>query len=277
MIDGINRCAEIAGMSDNDLVRIEPDGNFTRGISGWPTYDDDKVPPITRDHWVVINRATGMISVKFDTRFGMIYPHELLDYTKQLGAGNQKPIIFEMPRWFDWDVINTQIHWIGERVEGGDGGEGGLHTITIPGGEENGCLRNYFVEPHDFPECTHELHNHPYCSSHTCGNGHQCCWADNYVNDWNTCNCKSSYLAKGETYYNGCVSGAPRTDEEVGTGGPSCGRVCNSAFSWSNYCQRTGTACVTSFDGQFGGDGATALVCHLATPSSLVYVSSCDR
>ena len=57
--------------------------------------------------YILINKADGTITVKVDVRNGLVFPHELLDYTNILGSQTQKEDNYDMPIWGDYQTVVT--------------------------------------------------------------------------------------------------------------------------------------------------------------------------
>ncbi len=58
--------------------------------------------------WISINKGDGSISAKFDARTGLVFPHELLKYTKVVGSQTQSAQLYDMPEWFNWKTLNEK-------------------------------------------------------------------------------------------------------------------------------------------------------------------------
>ena len=269
-VDG-RTCAAIAGMSDSDLVGTTSDASHNH--VGPSTGSDDYGG--LNGKWAMINTAKGTISVLADTRFGMIYPHELLRYTKVIGTDTQKADIYQMPKWFTWEDINAGKFWLYERVQSGKGGKGGTLSIQVP--KDTPCIRTQIVEREDFKPCDGPI---SHCHDPNCGCydekdnlvGWGCC-CSSPVEDLYYCPaeyCKSAY-SKDTSIYNNCYK---RQDPASG-----CNvKQCTSPYTQTNesWCVWTNN-CNPKFYGQEGGNGTSGVVCHKATSSPINYSSSCKR
>ena len=60
------------------------------------------------DNYIVLNTVDGTITVKADTRNGLIFPSDLLDYTNILGSQTQETDLYDMPIWGNFDTFATE-------------------------------------------------------------------------------------------------------------------------------------------------------------------------
>lgn len=277
-IDGAAACTNITHKTDSQLVGVTSADLSQKISSGYGLSLDG--------YWAMIDRKRGKIYVLADTRYGMIYPHELLEYTKILGTNTQEAVNYQMPKWFDFEDINYEKFWVSEIVESGDGGEGGTLKITTPGGFDTRCLRDHFVNSEVFRDCTtiphcHKIVTHTYSccaqensngiciSSGTCSSS----YCVQMVNDYKICkpdDCMSAWTNNANYY---------KCNRE-GHGIQGCQKTCDQYYSkWNvgGWCKRTGQACVGTYDGQYGGLGVKSTVCHKAINGPLTYSSSCNR
>ncbi len=131
--------SSLASLSDNDIVKVTYKSNIGQAnnpseLSNSSTY-------------ILLNASNGTITVKFDVRSGMILPHELLDYTKVLGAQTQTAEIHDMPKWFDWQYVTNGGFKAGAVACGGKGGDAGdLIVKTNDSSGDDALLRRHFTD-----------------------------------------------------------------------------------------------------------------------------------
>ncbi len=173
--------------------------------------------------WVGLNTANGTITVRFDIRQGKIFPHELLDYTKILGAATQTSLIYDMPEWFTWNNLANSKFCAGGVAIGTAGGPGGDFIWKTNGdgagpGEVKGddmttasrkdllgTLKvKYKVEKYNETSCPQYVNCHypsyyglTYCPYGTTAYGSQCCQVQ-YVKKKTSVVCKAPKLS---SYY----------------------------------------------------------------------------
>lgn len=85
----------------------------------------------TSGYYIVLNKYDGTITVRVDVRNGLIFPNELLDYTKVLGSTTQQAVIYDMPVWGNFDTIYNNGNGFHAGIVGcgGAGGAGATYTI----------------------------------------------------------------------------------------------------------------------------------------------------
>lgn len=108
---------DFSGVSDDVIVTVVNDPYLS--TKNWPDF-------INNDNtYIVLNKANGTITVKMDVRNGLIFPNDLLDYTKILGSQTQTAEIHDMPTWFNWQNITDGRFRAGAVACGGAGGKAG--------------------------------------------------------------------------------------------------------------------------------------------------------
>ena len=110
----------LAALPDSDIVQVVNIANLDTANRPSNLLYDNK--------YILLNTYNGTITVKFDVRTGMILPHELLDYTKILGAQTQIAEIHDMPKWFDWQNVTDGKFVVGAVGCGTKGGNAGVLT-----------------------------------------------------------------------------------------------------------------------------------------------------
>ncbi len=128
----------LAALSDNDIVQVVSIANLDTANRPSDLLYDNK--------YILLNTYNGTITVKFDVTTGMILPHELLDYTKILGAQTQIAEIHDMPKWFDWQNVTDGKFKAGAVACGGAGGRAGTFTWNIndKSDEDINCMRDEY-------------------------------------------------------------------------------------------------------------------------------------
>ena len=129
---------DLAGLSDDAIVKVVNNSNIG--------YTNNPSQLLVDDTYILINTSNGTITVKIDVTTGMILPHELLDYTKILGAQTQVAEIHDMPKWFDWQDITDGKFKAGAVACGTAGGNAGsLIWITTKATDANiNCMKSKY-------------------------------------------------------------------------------------------------------------------------------------
>ena len=82
----------------------------------------------TDGYYIILNKHDGTITVRVDVRNGLIFPNELLDYTKVLGSTTQQALIYDMPVWGGFDTIYNREFYAAAVGKGCAGGKGADYT-----------------------------------------------------------------------------------------------------------------------------------------------------
>lgn len=82
----------------------------------------------TDGYYIILNKYDGTITVRVDVRNGLIFPNELLDYTKVLGSTTQQAVIYDMPVWGNFNTIYDRGFRAGAVAQGCAGGKGADYT-----------------------------------------------------------------------------------------------------------------------------------------------------
>ena len=128
---------DLASLPDSAIVKTTNNANI--GYSNLPS------ELLNDSAYILLNTANGTITVKVDIRRGLIFPHELLDYTKILGAQTQLPEIHDMPKWFDWQNITDGKFRAGAVACGGPGGKAGDFIWNTTKEADNfDCMRDMY-------------------------------------------------------------------------------------------------------------------------------------
>ncbi len=171
----------LASLKDSDIVKITYKSNIGQANKPSELLNDKT--------YILLNASNGTITVKTDVRTGMILPHELLDYTKILGAQTQVAEIHDMPKWFDWQNIIDGKFRSGAVACGGRGGSAGDFIWNTTNEEQYGilCIKNDFGKytsscinktctynckcPELYPNCSYPTFNcshETYCATRKC-------------------------------------------------------------------------------------------------------------
>lgn len=125
--DLAKRFREITGAKTptNDLVKVVNSPDFYKKKYNAGGVGDNSA-------YIFLNQYDGTITVKVDVRIGkyQVFPHQLLDYTKVLGSQIQDSIVYDMPKWGDWDTIYNRGFYAAAVGCGCAGGKGADYTWT---------------------------------------------------------------------------------------------------------------------------------------------------
>ena len=96
----------------------------------------------TSGYYIILNKYDGTITIRVDVRNGLIFPNELLDYTKVIGSTTQQAVIYDMPVWGNFDTIYNRGFRAGAVVCGCAGGKGADYTWIEQ--EDYNCKRQKY-------------------------------------------------------------------------------------------------------------------------------------
>ena len=110
----------------------------------------------TDGYYIILNKYDGTITIRVDVRNGLIFPNELLDYTKVLGSPTQQAVIYDMPVWGNFDTIYNRGFRAGAVGCGGAGGAGSSYTVNHSTYDFD-CKRNHFCPTAVISSCVNNV------------------------------------------------------------------------------------------------------------------------